>query len=122
MVLIGNVGAFTSRTCDLPTATTRTYETQLSAWSLPNPSDFGGFGPLKSTWYDEHNPTARRAVYNDRRLHEDISFSNLGMDWPTFLEEIEPREASTEDSQPPRRNRNPLRRVAGLASRLRRRA
>jgi len=64
MVLITNVEAFTSRTC-FPSTATRTDETQLSAWSLPSPSDFSGFTPLKSTWYDEHNPTARQAVYNE---------------------------------------------------------
>ena len=56
------------------------------------------------------------------RLYEDRTFSNLGTDWPSFLEELEPVEASSAESSAPRRNRNPLRRVAGLASRLRGRA
>ena len=62
----------------------------------------------------------------DSRLYEDFTFSNLGTDWPSFLEELEPTNEATNQasssSAPPRRNRNPLRRVTGLASRLRRRA
>lgn len=65
MVLIGNVEAFTSRTFDPSAAVIHASKTELSAWSLPNPSDFRGFSPLKSTWYDEYNPTARRTVYNE---------------------------------------------------------
>ena len=64
MALIGNVGAFTSRTSD-PSTATRTFETRLSAWSLPSASDFRGFSSFKSTWYDEVNPTARQTVYNE---------------------------------------------------------
>lgn len=57
------------------------------------------------------------------RLYEDFTFSNLGTDWPSLLEELEPNETANQGaSAPPRRNRNPLRRVAGLASRLRGRA
>ena len=57
------------------------------------------------------------------RFYEDLTFSSLGNDWPSLLEELEPIEAANQGaSAPPRRNRNPLRRVAGLASRLRGRA
>ena len=59
----------------------------------------------------------------DSQYYEDMTFSSLGTDWPSFLDELEPLEATNpEATSPPRRNRNPLRRVAGLASRLRGRA
>lgn len=58
------VGAFTGRTCS--SSREQMVETTLSAWSLPNPSDFASFATMKkSTWYDEYNPTARRTVYNE---------------------------------------------------------
>lgn len=46
-------------------ARVRQVDTTLSAWSLPSASDFQSFTSMKSTWYDECNPTARRTVYNE---------------------------------------------------------
>ena len=61
-----NVHAFSGRTLSTASSTmNRQMKTELMAWSLPNPSDFRSFPTMKSAWYDEYNPTARRTVYNE---------------------------------------------------------
>jgi hypothetical protein len=37
--------------------------TSLNAWTLPKPASKNPFGTF--TWYDDHNPTARKVVYHD---------------------------------------------------------
>lgn len=65
LVLIAiKVEAFNSRSSWTGTRAGRV-ETKLSAWSLPNPSDLRSITAMKTTWYDECNPTARRTVYNE---------------------------------------------------------
>ena len=62
MMDCNGVYAFSGRT----TSRQQMGETQLFAWSLPNPSDLTSFASMKkSTWYDEYNPTARQTVYNE---------------------------------------------------------
>jgi hypothetical protein len=51
--------AFQAAITAVPTKATT--NTALQAWSLPNDGSFG----LKSTWYNEYNPTARATVYHE---------------------------------------------------------
>jgi hypothetical protein len=60
-----SVAAFTGRRAFSTAATQRSAKTKLDAWSLPIPSELSSFGTMKSTWYNEHNPTARRTVYDE---------------------------------------------------------
>jgi hypothetical protein len=60
-----SVAAFTGRRAFSTAAPLRRSETKLDAWSLPIPSELSSFGTMKSTWYNEHNPTARRTVYDE---------------------------------------------------------
>lgn len=44
--------------------------TKLNAWTLPkatNKKPFDTFTPssFSASWYDDHNPTARKVIYND---------------------------------------------------------
>ena len=49
-------------------ATASITSTSLNAWTLPNNNNLTSrnpFGKFSATWYDDHNPTARKVVYND---------------------------------------------------------
>ena len=54
--------------------------TQLNAWTLPKPTNknlFGTFKPssFSASWYDDHNPTARKVIYNDLDQEELYHFA-----------------------------------------------
>jgi hypothetical protein len=54
--------------------------TKLNAWTLPKPTNknlFETFKPssFSASWYDDHNPTARKVTYNDFDQEELYHFS-----------------------------------------------
>ena len=71
--------------------------TKLNAWTMPKPmhkNPFDTFKPssFSATWYDDHNPTARKVVYNDYDQDELYNFvvSFKSDDWisPPYEPEV----------------------------------
>jgi hypothetical protein len=87
--------------------------TTLNAWTLPKPiskKTFDSFtsSSFSASWYDDHNPTARKVVYNDldqeEKYHFVLSFqSDDWIDQPSTLPHCK-----SED-----KGRRPLKALAG---------
>ena len=87
--------------------------TTLNAWTLPKPTNKNPFETFKpssfsASWYDDHNPTARKVIYNDfdhdEIFHFAVSFQSD--DWISPPYESAPRINETT-------TRRPLRLFAG---------
>mmetsp|Transcript_19206 Transcript_19206/g.24722 ORF Transcript_19206/g.24722 Transcript_19206/m.24722 type:complete len:142 (-) Transcript_19206:330-755(-) len=65
VVLYSTIGATAFRLTQSSYQQQRLFRTtELNAWSIPTP-DMSALTSMKSTWYQECNPTARKTVYND---------------------------------------------------------
>ena len=81
--------------------------TKLNAWTLPKPTNkhpFDIFKPssFSASWYDDHNPTARKVIYNDfdqdELYHFVVSFKSD--DWIDPPHEVVPQTSKDKTRRP----------------------
>ena len=79
----------------------------LNAWTLPKPTNKNPFDTFKpssfsASWYDDHNPTARKVIYNDfdedEIYHFVVSFKSD--DWINPPIESAPRTSEIKTRRP----------------------